>query len=46
VISGLQAGERVIIDGIQHVKPDAIVQAKEVSAHPEKVKQPNANPQR
>lgn len=30
VLSGLNAGERVIVDGIQHVKPDAVVDAKEL----------------
>ena len=32
VLSGLEAGERVITDGLQHVRPNAIVQAKEASA--------------
>jgi multidrug efflux system membrane fusion protein len=31
VLSGLQAGERVIVDGLQHVKPDALVQVKEAA---------------
>ena len=29
VLSGLQAGERVIVDGTQHVRPDALVDPKE-----------------
>ena len=29
VLSGLQAGDRVIVDGVQHVRPDAVVDAKE-----------------
>jgi multidrug efflux system membrane fusion protein len=33
VLSGLQAGDRVIVDGLQHVKPDAVVQVKEAAAH-------------
>lgn len=32
VEQGLQPGDRVIVDGVQHVRPDDIVQAKEVSA--------------
>ena len=31
VLSGLAAGERVIVDGTQHVMPGALVQAQEVS---------------
>jgi multidrug efflux system membrane fusion protein len=31
VLSGLQSGERVIVDGIQHIAPGALVQAQEVS---------------
>jgi multidrug efflux system membrane fusion protein len=31
VLSGLTAGERVIVDGTQHVMPGALVQAQEVS---------------
>jgi multidrug efflux system membrane fusion protein len=31
VLSGLQPGERVIVDGIQHIAPGALVQAQEVS---------------
>jgi multidrug efflux system membrane fusion protein len=29
VLSGLNAGDRVIVDGVQHVRPDAVVEAKE-----------------
>jgi multidrug efflux system membrane fusion protein len=29
VLSGLQAGERVVVDGLQHIAPDVKVQAKE-----------------
>src|SRR5258706_4933874 len=32
VLTGLQSGERVIVDGLQHVQPDAKVQAKEEDA--------------
>jgi multidrug efflux system membrane fusion protein len=32
VLTGLQSGERVIVDGLQHVRPDAKVQAKEEDA--------------
>lgn len=31
VASGLNAGERVIVDGVQHVMPGALVQAQEIS---------------
>lgn len=31
VTSGLRSGERVIVDGVQHVMPGALVQAQEVS---------------
>jgi multidrug efflux system membrane fusion protein len=31
VTSGLNSGERVIVDGVQHVMPGALVQAQEVS---------------
>jgi multidrug efflux system membrane fusion protein len=31
VLSGLQSGERVIVDGTQHVMPGALIQAQEVS---------------
>jgi multidrug efflux system membrane fusion protein len=31
VLSGLAAGERVIVDGTQHVMPGALVQAQEIS---------------
>jgi multidrug efflux system membrane fusion protein len=31
VTSGLKAGERVIVDGVQHVMPGAVVQAQDVS---------------
>lgn len=29
VLSGLKPGEKVIVDGVQHVRPDAVVDAKE-----------------
>jgi multidrug efflux system membrane fusion protein len=32
VLSGLQAGERVVVDGLQHIAPDVKVQAKEEPA--------------
>ena len=32
VLSGIEAGERVITDGLQHVRPNATVQAKEITA--------------
>lgn len=31
VLSGLQPGDRVIVDGLQHVRPDVTVQVKEAS---------------
>ena len=31
VLSGLKAGERVIVDGLQHVRPDMLVTVKEAS---------------
>lgn len=31
VLSGLSAGEKVVVDGIQHIRPDAIVEPKEVA---------------
>ena len=31
VLSGLAKGERVIVDGTQHVMPGALIQAQEVS---------------
>lgn len=31
VLTGLAPGERVIVDGVQHVKPDAVVDAKEAA---------------
>ncbi|HVY12986.1 MAG TPA: efflux RND transporter periplasmic adaptor subunit [Alphaproteobacteria bacterium] len=36
VLSGLQPGERVIVDGLQHVKPDAVVEPKEAAPPAEK----------
>jgi multidrug efflux system membrane fusion protein len=33
-LKGVQAGDRIIVDGVQHVRPDAIVDPKEIS--PEK----------
>ncbi len=35
VLSGLSAGERVIVDGLQHVQPNATVAPTEASASPE-----------
>jgi multidrug efflux system membrane fusion protein len=35
VLSGLSAGERVIVDGLQHVQPNATVAPTESSASPE-----------
>lgn len=32
VLSGLNPGDRVIVDGLQHVRPDAVVQPKETIA--------------
>lgn len=32
VLKGLEAGERVIVDGMQRVRPDAVVQAMEIPA--------------
>ena len=32
VLKGVQAGDRVIVDGVQHVRPDAVVEAKEATA--------------
>src|SRR5258708_5222474 len=32
VLKGVQAGDRVIVDGVQHVRPDAVVEAKEAPA--------------
>jgi membrane fusion protein, multidrug efflux system len=32
VLSGLQAGDRVIVDGTQHVRPDVVVEPKEVAS--------------
>jgi membrane fusion protein, multidrug efflux system len=32
VLKGLEAGERVIVDGVQRVRPDAVVQATEILA--------------
>ena len=34
VLSGLAAGERVIVDGLQHVRPATLVDAKEVDDAP------------
>jgi multidrug efflux system membrane fusion protein len=31
VLTGLQAGDRVIVDGVQHVRPDATVQVREAA---------------
>lgn len=32
VLSGLSAGDRIIVDGIQHVKPGVVVDAKELAS--------------
>jgi membrane fusion protein, multidrug efflux system len=32
VTSGLKPGERVIVDGVQHIAPGALVQAQTASA--------------
>ena len=32
VLKGVAAGDRVIVDGVQHVRPDAVVEPKEVAA--------------
>ena len=32
ILSGLTAGDKVIVDGLQHVRPDAVVSASEVAA--------------
>jgi multidrug efflux system membrane fusion protein len=32
VLSGVQAGDRVIVDGLQHVRPDTLVDAQEAAA--------------
>lgn len=31
-LKGVQAGDRIIVDGVQHVRPDAIVDPKELSS--------------
>lgn len=33
VLSGLDAGDRVIVDGIQHVRPGVVVDAEELADH-------------
>jgi multidrug efflux system membrane fusion protein len=35
VLAGVQPGDRVIVDGVQHVRPDALVRVQEVALHPE-----------
>lgn len=35
VIAGVKAGERVIVDGLQHVKPETLVDPKDVNALPD-----------
>jgi multidrug efflux system membrane fusion protein len=42
VTSGLKAGEKVIVDGIQHVRPDAVVAPTELGTKP--ATQPAAQP--
>ncbi|MDP9127197.1 MAG: efflux RND transporter periplasmic adaptor subunit [Pseudomonadota bacterium] len=34
VLSGLEVGDRVIVDGLQHVRPDVVVQTKEAEMSP------------
>jgi multidrug efflux system membrane fusion protein len=41
VLKGVEAGERVIVDGVQHVRPDVVVEAKEAAANDPT--QPRAN---
>lgn len=41
VVSGLKPGERIIVDGLQHVAPDAMVRATEHVAQAEGPAQPN-----
>ena len=41
VLSGLHSGERVIVDGLQHIAPDVTVQAKEDSTPPPNTKAEN-----
>lgn len=43
ILDGVQAGERVIVDGVQRVKPGNQVQVKELNAEPVSVKQASAN---
>lgn len=40
-LKGVQAGDRVIVDGVQHVRPDTVVDVKE--AAPNQASQANAN---
>jgi membrane fusion protein, multidrug efflux system len=44
VLTGLLPGERVIVDGVQHVKPDATVAPKETSGKPEDAPPPAPKP--
>ena len=34
VLSGLAAGERVVVEGLQHVRPTSLVEAKEIGDTP------------
>jgi multidrug efflux system membrane fusion protein len=45
VLTGLLPGERVVVDGVQHVKPDALVEPKEISTTPEAGAPKPATPQ-
>jgi multidrug efflux system membrane fusion protein len=38
VLAGVQPGDRVIVDGIQHIRPDTVVQVKELSTQRERNK--------
>jgi multidrug efflux system membrane fusion protein len=37
VVKGVQAGERIIVDGVQHVRPNAVVAAKEAAPDADQV---------
>lgn len=34
MLAGLNAGDRVIVDGLQHVRPNALVRTREAAAEP------------
>ena len=44
VSSGLNVGDKVIVDGLQHVRPDALVDAKDVSTKDDGVKPVQVKP--